>query len=100
MFSDTVRVGLCRYFCIQGVYALNTSTDQLTVNMVLTARKVASLLASVAFFGNAFSVYHVAGSVLVFGGVVAFSFVNQSTQLPLSPKCAATSKEASKEKLQ
>ncbi len=78
------------------MYALNTSTDQLTVNMVLTARKVASLLASVAFFGNAFTVYHVVGSVLVFGGVVAFSFVSQSTQLPLSPRMSgsvSTSKE-------
>jgi drug/metabolite transporter (DMT)-like permease len=41
--------------------------------MVLTVRKFVSLLVSIVFFGNAWSVAHWLGTVCVFGGAVVYS---------------------------
>jgi UAA transporter family len=81
---------LVRYFCIQSVYDLNTSADNLTVNMVLTVRKVVSLIASVVVFNNAFTVFHVVGTAMVFGGATLYSFVTTApASNVLSPANAA-----------
>ena len=59
--------------CIRGVYLLTTHSNTLTCNLLLTLRKLLSLLLSVTYFGNSFSVWQWCGSVLVFLGVLAYS---------------------------
>jgi drug/metabolite transporter (DMT)-like permease len=74
------------------VYDLNTSADNLTVNMVLTVRKVVSLIASVVAFDNSFTLFHVVGTAMVFGGATLYSFLTAApASSVLSPANAAIS---------
>jgi len=66
--------------CIRGVYLLTTHTNTLTCNLIITARKLISLLLSVRYFGNIFTGSHWIGSLLVFLGVLTYSF-KPSTQI-------------------
>ena len=59
--------------CIRGVYVLTTHSNTLTCNLLLTLRKLLSLLLSVTYFGNSFNGWQWCGSVLVFAGVVVYS---------------------------
>ena len=59
--------------CIRGVYLLTTNSNTLTCNLLLTLRKLLSLLLSVTYFGNSFSGWQWAGSVTVFAGVLVYS---------------------------
>lgn len=59
--------------CIRGVYLLTTHSNTLTCNLLLTLRKLLSLLLSVTYFGNSFNGWQWAGSVLVFMGVLVYS---------------------------
>ena len=59
--------------CIRGVYLLTTHSNTLTCNLLLTLRKLLSLLLSVTYFGNSFNTWQWCGSVLVFAGVVVYS---------------------------
>ena len=71
---------MARYVCVSAVYVLTSTVDPLTVSMVLTVRKLVSLAVSVVVFGNTFTVYHVSGTLLVFVGAVAFSYVSASSK--------------------
>ena len=59
--------------CIRGVYLLTTHSNTLTCNLLLTLRKLLSLLLSVTYFGNSFNTWQWCGSMLVFLGVLAYS---------------------------
>jgi len=61
-----------QFVCIVGVYELLAVCDPLTVNVLLTVRKAASVVFSVVIFGNTFTAFHVAGAALVFGASLAF----------------------------
>lgn len=50
--------------------------DSLSVTLLVTLRKFFSLLVSILYFGNVFTVQHWIGTALVFGGTLAFSSVN------------------------
>ena len=57
---------------IQGVYILTSEVSSLVCTLVVTLRKFFSLLFSIYYFENPFSVYHWIGTSLVFGGTVIF----------------------------
>ena len=67
---------LFQLVCIRGVYTLTTHTNTLTCSLVLTFRKLLSLLLSVTYFGNSFSAYQWMGTAMVFVGVVVYSHGN------------------------
>ena len=52
---------------------LTTECASLTVTLVITLRKFISLLFSILYFKNPFTVYHWLGTALVFGGTLLFS---------------------------
>ena len=57
---------------LQGVYILTSEVSSLVCTLVVTLRKFISLLFSIYYFSNPFSVYHWIGTSLVFGGTIIF----------------------------
>lgn len=64
-----------QYVCIRAVFILTTECSALTVTLVVTLRKFASLILSIIYFGNPFTVLHSFGAVLVFVGTFLFTEV-------------------------
>jgi len=64
-----------QYICISGVFILTTECASLTVTLVVTLRKFLSLLFSIWYFSNPFTLGHWAGTLLVFTGTILFSDV-------------------------
>jgi len=73
--------------CINAVFVLTTECSSLTVTLVVTLRKFVSLLFSIWYFQNPFTVYHWLGTVLVFGGTALFSdipsLISQQKKKPI-----------------
>lgn len=66
---------LTQYLCISSVYVLTTECSSLTVTLVVTLRKFVSLLFSIVYFRNPFTIYHWIGTLLVFIGTIIFTEV-------------------------
>jgi solute carrier family 35 (UDP-xylose/UDP-N-acetylglucosamine transporter), member B4 len=66
---------ITQYFCISSVYVLTTECSSLTVTLVVTLRKFTSLIFSIIYFNNPFTIYHWTGFFLVFFGTVIFTEV-------------------------
>ncbi|KAM0728657.1 UDP-xylose and UDP-N-acetylglucosamine transporter [Formica fusca] len=66
---------LTQYMCISSVFVLTTECSSLTVTLVITLRKFLSLLFSIIYFKNPFTIYHWLGTILVFIGTVIFTEV-------------------------
>ena len=64
-----------RYICIKSVFILTTECSSLTVTLVVTLRKFASLLFSILYFKNPFTLGHWFATSLVFGGTLMFTDV-------------------------
>lgn len=64
---------LTQYVCISSVFVLTTECTSLTVTLVVTLRKFISLLFSIVYFNNPFTVYHWVGTSLVFLGTMIFT---------------------------
>lgn len=64
-----------QYLCISSVYCLTTEATSLTVTLVITLRKFLSLLLSIIYFGNEFTIWHWLGTILVFLGTLIFTEV-------------------------
>lgn len=64
---------LTQYVCISSVYKLTTECSSLTVTLVVTLRKFVSLLFSIVYFSNPFTIYHWVGTSLVFIGTIIFT---------------------------
>ena len=62
-----------QYVCIRGVFVLTTECPSLVVTLVVTLRKFVSLLFSIFYFQNPFTIQHWMGTVLVFGGTALFT---------------------------
>jgi len=62
-----------QYICISAVFVLTTECASLTVTLVVTLRKFLSLLFSIWYFQNPFTIGHWLGTALVFGGTILFS---------------------------
>lgn len=64
---------ITQYICIKSVFILTTECTSLTVTLVVTLRKFVSLLFSIWYFQNPFTIYHWIGTFLVFGGTFIFT---------------------------
>lgn len=64
---------LTQYMCIGSVYVLTTECTSLTVTLVVTLRKFLSLIFSIIYFKNPFTIYHWVGTSLVFMGTIIFT---------------------------
>lgn len=67
-----------QYMCIKSVYLLATEASSLTVTLVLTLRKFLSLLLSIVYFNNTFTLYHWLGTICVFIGTIIFTEIPQT----------------------
>lgn len=81
---------LTQYMCISSVFVLTTECTSLTVTLVVTLRKFLSLIFSIVYFRNPFTIYHWIGTFLVFIGTVIFT--------ELLPKIAQSLQSAGKTK--
>lgn len=72
--------------CISSVYYLTTECSSLTVTLVITLRKFVSLLFSIVYFSNPFTLLHWLGTILVFVGTLIFTEVPQKLMPSTSPK--------------
>lgn len=61
---------ITQYICVSGVQKLSSICTSVTLNLILNIRKFVSLLISVIFFNNPFSLLSWFGSIFVFLGVV------------------------------
>ncbi|XP_062141179.1 UDP-xylose and UDP-N-acetylglucosamine transporter [Drosophila sulfurigaster albostrigata] len=87
-----------QYICISAVYVLTTECASLTVTLVVTLRKFVSLLFSIMYFRNPFTISHWLGTVLVFFGTILFA--NVINQVKDAYKARAQRQlEGSKQKL-
>uniref|UniRef100_A0A1B0FY82 Sugar phosphate transporter domain-containing protein n=1 Tax=Phlebotomus papatasi TaxID=29031 RepID=A0A1B0FY82_PHLPP len=82
---------LTQYVCISSVYVLTTECSSLTVTLVVTLRKFVSLLFSIIYFQNPFTIYHWIGTLCVFYGTIVFTEV-----IPNIRKSLATRKSQGK----
>lgn len=64
---------ITQYVCISSVYVLTAECSSLTVTLVVTLRKFVSLLFSIVYFKNSFTLYHWIGTILVFTGTIIFT---------------------------
>lgn len=77
---------ITQFMCISSVYVLTTECSSLTVTLVLTLRKFLSLMFSIMYFKNPFTIWHWFGTALVFIGTLIFSEVPQRLRESLSVK--------------
>uniref|UniRef100_A0A0R3S2Z9 UAA transporter n=1 Tax=Elaeophora elaphi TaxID=1147741 RepID=A0A0R3S2Z9_9BILA len=73
MWAYLAATCLLQWMCISFVYRLNATYESLTVTMVVTVRKFLSLLVSILWFRNPFTLAHWIGAALVFIGTLAFA---------------------------
>lgn len=59
--------------CIKGVFRLSANYSPLTVNVALSVRKFLSVVLSAVWFGNPWTHLHSLATLLIFGGVFAYS---------------------------
>lgn len=76
---------LTQYICISSVYVLTTECSSLTVTLVITLRKFFSLLFSIMYFKNPFTLMHWVGTILVFGGTFIFTELPKKIQESMAP---------------
>lgn len=89
---------VCRYTCISGVFILTTECPSLVVTLIITLRKFLSLLFSILYFQNPFTIQHWIGTALVFTGTALFAGVfNSIGNLVLSKITRPTDKVEKKE---
>ncbi|XP_076234065.1 ER GDP-fucose transporter [Calliopsis andreniformis] len=84
---------LTQYMCISSVFVLTSECTSLTVTLVITLRKFLSLLFSIAYFKNPFTIYHWIGTLLVFTGTVIFTEVIPKIRESLRPMEKTKKKE-------
>ena len=63
------------FLCILSIFSLTVEAPSLTVNLVVSLRKFLSLLFSVLYFQNPFTLYHWLSTLLVFTGTFIFAMV-------------------------
>ncbi|XP_039180683.1 UDP-xylose and UDP-N-acetylglucosamine transporter [Crotalus tigris] len=79
---------ITQYICIRGVFTLTTECTSLTVTLVVTLRKFVSLIFSILYFRNPFTVWHWLGTFLVFLGMLLYTEVWKNLGLvrPCGPR--------------
>lgn len=66
---------LTQYLCVGSVFRLTSECTALTVTLVLTLRKFMSLVFSILYFRNPFTMQHWVGTFMVFAGTLIFTDV-------------------------
>ncbi|XP_054845372.1 nucleotide sugar transporter SLC35B4 [Eublepharis macularius] len=66
---------ITQYVCIRGVFILTTECTSLTVTLVVTLRKFVSLIFSILYFQNPFTIWHWIGTLFVFVGTLMYTEV-------------------------
>jgi len=64
---------ITQYVCIRGVYMMVCITDALTCTLVLSIRKIMSLVLSIHVFEHPFTQLHICGVCLVVAGTVLYT---------------------------
>lgn len=77
---------LTQGICISSVYVLTTECASLIVTLTVTLRKFVSLLFSIMYFRNPFTMGHWIGTLLVFVGTMIFTELLQKTVALFLPK--------------
>ncbi|CAH1970036.1 unnamed protein product [Acanthoscelides obtectus] len=77
---------ITQYMCINNVYILTTECQSLTVTLVITLRKFLSLLFSIVYFQNPFTIAHWIGTVMVFTGTLIFTETHHRIREQISKK--------------
>ncbi|ELU12113.1 hypothetical protein CAPTEDRAFT_175809 [Capitella teleta] len=83
---------ITQYVCIRSVFILTTECTSLTVTLVVTLRKFISLIFSIIYFRNPFTVYHWIGTAFVFGGTFVFTGVVDKLRQVFAPTIKPVSK--------
>lgn len=89
---------LTQYICISSVYVLTTECTSLTVTLVVTLRKFVSLIFSIVYFSNPFTIYHWVGTLLVFIGTIIFTEIVPRMMSSLQSKPSITTQPPKKVK--
>lgn len=76
---------ISQWVCIRGVYLLISHTNSLTLTVALALRKFVSLIISIIYFRNPFTVLHWVGSVVVIGAALVFSYHEAFAQKAKTP---------------
>lgn len=71
---------LTQYACIRGVNLLAAVSSALTVTIVLSIRKLVSLLLSIWLFGNSLATGTMFGAIIVFGSGALYTLGSQSSK--------------------
>lgn len=94
-----------QWLCVRTVYELTSRQGTLTCTVVLTLRKFLSLLGSVWYFENEWTLTHWAGTVLVFAGVMLYSMAGKpnAPKAPIAvetPKSPRTNRNKNRKKVE
>jgi len=73
---------VAQYMCIRGLFMLSDCTSHLTATLITTVRKSISLLLSVYYFGNPFTMAHTIGTLLVFTGACLYARAQTTSNNP------------------
>lgn len=65
-----------QYFCVSGVQRLSSMSTALTLNLVLTIRKMLSIIFSVVYFRQPVTFNFLVGTFLAFGGTFIYSIAS------------------------
>ncbi|XP_048478450.1 UDP-xylose and UDP-N-acetylglucosamine transporter [Plutella xylostella] len=79
--------------CISAVYVLTTECASLTVTLTVTLRKFVSLIFSIVYFKNPFTLGHWLGTLLVFIGTLIFTEILQKCVALVQPSQKAVEKK-------
>ena len=77
---------ITQYICITGVFMMTGAVDALTMTLTISLRKFVSLLLSIFFFRNPFTVRHWIATALVFGGTLLYSLSSKKKEAPKNGK--------------
>ena len=86
---------LTSYGCIKSVFILTTECTSLTVTLVITVRKFLTLMVSVFYFGNDFTLFHWLGTSFVFCGALVYADIISLDKI-LGRKVEATDQKKDK----
>ena len=78
---------------------MTTECPSLVVTLVVTLRKFVSLVFSIIYFRNPFTVYHWFGAALVFGGTLLFTGVFPKMYEAVFPPPSAATKSSVEKKV-
>ena len=82
LWTDAIINCITQYICILGVHQMSAASSALSLTMVLTLRKFISLLISIFWFQNTFTLGHWLGTALVFYGSAMYTHTSYTVTAP------------------